>query len=82
MVNVRGELIGLSATVVASRNSCHVGLSGVICDETFHTLTLGSACLAKADITLSIDRSAVAGATLVGRPWQRLVSVRRVPCRV
>ena len=74
------ELIGLDCTVVRSRNSAQIGISGKIIDETQKTIVLETAHgvkrFAKSDIFIhvKIDDKLVelSGKYLVSRPEDRI----------
>ena len=77
---LRHELIGLGVKVVKDSNPCNISMTGTIIDESRNTLTIGQGDkakqVAKKDATFHIDlpsgRVEVEGATLVGRPEDRV----------
>ena len=77
---LRHELIGLGVKVVNDSNPNNVSITGTIIDESRNTLTIGrggdARRVAKKDATFHIDlpagRVEVKGATLVGRPEDRV----------
>lgn len=81
----RGELIGLMATITASSDPTLVGRSGVIVDETLHTLRLregggGSMLVPKVACSFAIATPkgtvTLPGAAIEFRPEDRTKKVR------
>ena len=77
----RHELIGLPLKVAESSNSCQVGLTGQVIDETRNTFLLETkakvVCLAKKntslDFTLPSGRMVrIAGSVLISQPENRI----------
>jgi ribonuclease P protein subunit POP4 len=81
----RGELIGLRAAVVASRDAGLVGLAGTVVDETLRTLVLRleggrEVRLGKRESTFEVEAAGgkvrIDGAAIEFRPEDRTKKVR------
>jgi ribonuclease P protein subunit POP4 len=77
----RHELIGLTLTVGQSSNSCQVGLTGQVIDETRNTFLLETkskvVCLAKKNTSLDFTLPSgqmvrIAGSVLISQPENRI----------
>ena len=74
------ELIGLSCTIVKSKNSHQIGLNGIVVDETMRTVSLetgkGIKKILKQGSVLRIDlrdkKILLEGSYLVARPEDRI----------
>ncbi len=74
------ELIGLSATVVQSKNAANVGISGKIINETQKTLVIRdkeNKRVFKSNITIDVvlpsgETARVEGKDIAKRPWERI----------
>ncbi len=70
------ELIGETATLVKAKNKLQVGMTGIVVDETKHTILLEvdgkKKRVIKKDITLHIGKYIIDGKLLVGRSEERI----------
>ena len=82
---LRHELIGLEAKVVKDSNPCNLSIKGVVVDETRNTLSIKTSgsekIVAKEEAVFVFNLSGtlveVEGATLVGRPEDRVKKVSK-----
>ena len=82
---LRHELIGLEAEVVKNSNPCNLSIKGVIVNETRNTLSIKTSgsekIVAKKEATFVFNLDGtlveVEGATLVGRPEDRVKKVSK-----
>lgn len=80
----KGELIGLRCTVAQSTDARKAGVSGVVVDETMHTLTIDTGSkvvmVAKPECSFRFEHTGkaieVRGADLDFRPEDRIKKVR------
>jgi RNase P/RNase MRP subunit p29 len=64
--------IGKEATIIASDNASHIGISGVIQDETKNTITINGKKLAKNNIIFTIDGKTIRGTTITKTITERI----------
>ena len=77
---IKGELIGLSAKVISSKNAANIGLQGTVVDETKNTLVIqtsdGKKKLIKQNCVFELDagneKVRVEGRILAKRPEERI----------
>ncbi|MCX6707821.1 MAG: ribonuclease P protein subunit [Candidatus Woesearchaeota archaeon] len=75
---MKKELIGMSATIIDSRNKSNIGINGKIIDETKNCIMIktekGEKKMIKDNITIEFDgsRKVIEGSMLSGRPEERI----------